>query len=471
MRAIIVAELRAAWSSWLAVLLAFVTASFAVLLSLIGFSAVEQVVALGELDEDAVLSLRFLPSWNLTLSLLAGLSVIAAVTGLVVQARRGALARLALAGATPGQVSRILLAQVAVVSALGAVVGGTLALVLVRPVLGSELRDRGLDPDTAAELVSRVRPDVPMALLGALGFIGWAVLSARGQAKIASRLSPVEALRTVPGAAVRRRRAGRWVAAGLLALLVIGMAAMAVRMAPQLGVDGSSAVLQTAVLCMLLTGSVLSLSAPLTVGLLTRAWTALVPSRSAPWVLARTGVIAKGERLARTVTPIMFAIGILVGLGALAGSTTAFLESIGHEGLDQAGVVSLLLLVALVLLISTGGGVSVVLMMSRQREAELALIGVTGASMAQQVLTVVLEGVIITVTAVLLGSLMSAVGLGVFVAGLGALGIAAPVVIPWGVLAGTAVVFAVITIASTTLPVLGSLRRPARRVVAQLAAE
>ncbi|MFT3887781.1 MAG: hypothetical protein QM713_06420 [Arachnia sp.] len=471
MRAIILAELKAAWSSWAAVLLAFVAASFAVLVSLIGVDAVEQTVALGVVDEEAVMSLRFLPIWNLLLSLLAGLSVIAAVTGLVVQARRGSLARLSLAGATPGQVSRILLAQLAVVALLGAFVGAVLALVSVRPILATELRDRAIEPQLASDIAAQVHPNVAWAALGAVGFVAWAVLSGMGQSRVAAALSPVEALRTVPGATVRRRRIGRWVGAVLLALLVAGLGTAAVLMAPELGVDGSSAVLQMSVICMLLTGSVLSLSAPLTVGLLTRVWTALIPSRSAPWVLARAGVIAKGERLARTVTPVMFAIGILVGLGALAASTNAFLESVGREGLDQAGVTSLLLLVALVLLISTGGGVSVVLMMSRQREGELALIGVTGGTSAQQVMVVVFEGAIITVTAVLLGCVMSAVGVGIFAAGLGALGMAAPVIVPWGVLGAVALVFAVITIASTTLPVLPSLGRSARTVVAQLAAE
>ncbi len=52
----------------------------------------------------------------------------ASVTALVVQARRGALARLALAGATPGQVSRILMAQLAIVAAAGALVGTLLAI-------------------------------------------------------------------------------------------------------------------------------------------------------------------------------------------------------------------------------------------------------------------------------------------------------------------------------------------------------
>jgi hypothetical protein len=54
---------------------------------------------------------------------------------------------------------------------------------------------------------------------------------------------------------------------------------------------------------------------------------------------------------------------------------------------------------------------------------------------------------------------------------MGAAGKAGPPVIPWDVLGAVALVFAAINVAATTLPVLPSLGRPARSVVAQLVAE
>jgi len=118
----------------------------------------------------------------------------------------------------------------------------------------------------------------------------------------------------------------------------------------------------------------------------------------------------------------MLAMGLLVGLGTVFASIVAMLEKLGHPGLSSASMVSLLLLIALILIVSVAGGVSVVLMMTRQRESELALVGIVGATRRQQVLVPVLEGIFITVSA-------------------------------------------------TTLPVLPSLGKPARQVVAQLAAE
>lgn len=466
MGALVIAELRSARTAWCAVILAFIATSFAIILPLLALAAIEDTIATGIIPAMEMPALRFLPIWNLALALLAALNIISAVTGLVVESRRGSLARLALAGATPGQVSRILLAQLAIVAGVGAVIGGVLAIVAVPAAVALTVGDRGIDQSLVA-----ARPDLGLALAGLAGFIVLAMVAGLRQSRVAAAVPAVEALRTVPGASVRRRRVGRWIGAFLLALLIAGIAASTFVMAPQLGVDSGDVVLQSSLICMLLTGSLLSMCAPLTVGLLTRAWTALVPSRSAAWVLARASVIAKGERLARTVTPIMFSIGVLFGLGMLILSTSALLTSMGRDGFEQAGISSLLIFVGMVLLVAFAGGVSVLLMMSRQREAELALAGVVGATTRQQVLMSVFEGLIITGTAAVLGLAMSGIGMTVFVVGMGSLGLMAPVVVPWHVLAAVLLVGALIIVAATTLPVLPSLRRPARTVVAQLAAE
>ena len=466
MRSLIVAELKSAWTAWFAVILAFVATSFALILPLLAWVGVADTIATGLIPESEEPALLFLPIWNLAIALLAALNVIGAVTGLVVESRRGALARLALAGATPGQVSRILLAQLAVVAGLGALIGAILAIAFTPAAVRVAVGDRGVDASVVV-----AEPDLGMALTGVAVFVLVALVAGLRQSRVAAAVPAVEALRTIPGASVRRRRIGRWIGAFLLAVLIAGIAAATFVAAPTMGVDSADMVLQSALICMLLTGSFLSVCAPLTIGLLTRAWTSLVPSRSAPWVLARASVIAKGERLARTVTPIMFAVGVLFGLGVLLTSTSALLRSMGRDPLDQAGISTLLVFVGLVLLVAIAGGVSVVLMMSRQREAELALAGVVGATPRQQVLMSVFEGLIITGTAMVLGLVMTTIGMVVFVVGMGALGLSAPVAIPWHVLAAVVAVCAPIIIAATTLPVLPSLRRSARTVVAQLAAE
>lgn len=466
MRTLVWAELRGAWSSWLAVLIAFIATSFAIVLALLLLDSMTATIATGQVPAVQAPALQFIPAWNLALAAIGTLSVIGAVTGLVVQSRRGALARLSLAGATPGQVSRIVLAQLLIVSVGGAVLGILFAIALQPAAMQMILGDRGVAAQAAVIRVS------PLSIaIGSIGFVLFALLAGLRQAPVAAAIAPVEALRAASGVPNRRRGVARWIGAGLLTLAIIGLAVGTTTLAPELGPDGADSVLQVSVICMLLSGAVLSLCAPLTVGLLTRAWTALIPSRSAPWVLARAAVIAKGERLARTVTPIALTIGLLVGLGTIVASTVALLAAIGHPGIEGTTLVSMLVLIALVLIVSISGGISVVLMMSRQREAELALAGVAGATPRQQVLITVFEGVIISITATLLGLVMTAVGMAVFISGLAALGLQAPFVVPWGDFAGVTLVCAAIVIAATTLPILRSLRRPARQVVAQLAAE
>lgn len=463
---LVIAELRAAWQSWASVLIALITTSFAITLAVLVMNSMAATVASGVIPEIHVPALVFTPAWNLGLAIIGSLSVIGAITGLVVQARRGALARLSLAGATPGQVSRILLSQLGIVAVASAVIGIVVAILVQPAAMTLLLTDREID----AVAVVRVSP--VMLLIAAGGFVLVALLGALRQSRVAANVPPVEAFRAAAtGASTSRRQIGRWVGAVLLALAIVGLFAFVRVLAPSADGDGGDIVLQLSVMCVLLAGMMLSLAAPLSVGLLTRGWTALVPVRTAAWVIARSSVIVRGERLARTVTPIMLAIGLLVGLGAITSSIVAMLEQIGHPGLDNASIVSLLLLIALILIISVAGGVSVVLMMSRQRESELALAGIVGATTRQQVLVPVLEGVIITVTATILAVIMTAIGVAVFVSGLTALGLPVPVVFPWTAFAIIVGISAAVVIASTTLPVLPSLRKPARQVVAQLAAE
>lgn len=460
------AELRAARSSWLAVLVSFVATSFAIVLALLVMGSMNTSVAAGVIPERHAPAAQFVPAWNLALAVIGTLSVIAAVTGLVVQSRRGALARLSLAGATPRQLSRLLIAQIAIVAVVGALFGVLLAIVAQPGSIQMLLGDRGVDASAAI-----VRTDPLLITVGAVGFVLVCVVAGLRQARVAAAVAPVEALRTIPGAEPRIRRAARWVGAALLTLAVVGIAAGVTLMAPMLGTEGVDTVLQGAVLCILLVGAALSLAGPLTIGALTRAWTAIIPVRSASWVLARAAVVAKGERLARTVTPIMLSIGLLVGLGTIVATTVALLETLGRPSIGNTTLTSLLVLIALVLIVSVSGGISVVLMMSRQREAELALAGVVGASPRQQVMVTVWEGVIITVTATVLALVMTAVGVVVFLVGLSAVGLDARVVVPWGDLAAVVGVCVVAVTAATTLPVLPSLRRPSRQVAAQLAAE
>lgn len=464
MRSVHLAELKAARLTWAAVGLTFIATGFAVAIAVLMLRTAEAAVAAGLVSDEDGQALLIGPWSSLALAGLAGLAVIGASTGLVVQARRTALARMALVGATPGQVTATIMWQLSVVATAGAVIGDLIALALLQPAVDQEYHGRGIASVAANYDIGSVAIATGVA-------VGLALLGGWRQARRANRVPAVEALRTTDVVSGQRWRVGRFVWSLLLLGLALLIAASAIAAAPGLGVDGGDAVLQAALFAMLLVGTSLAFAAPLTVGLLTRAWTALVPSRSGTWQLARSTVVAKGERLARTVTPVMFTIGLLVGMSTLAASVTHALELRGMDGLENAGIGTLLGLIGHPLVISVAGGIGAVIMMSRQREAELALAGVTGATPRQQVAVVVLEGVVITTTATILGVVMAGFGSVTLYIGSERLGLHDAFAIDIPSLAAVILVCGAAIVAATTLPVLASLRRPAPAVIAQLVAE
>ncbi|MGD5639543.1 FtsX-like permease family protein, partial [Xanthomonas citri pv. citri] len=132
-------------------------------------------------------ALVYLPGINLVFCALVGASVIGASTSLVVDSRRGSLARLALSGATPRQVVATVMTQLVAVSLACAVLGDVIAYAVLQPtldVLASE-RSAELVPPTA---VYALWP----ALLANLLAVGLALVGGFRQAYRASRIPPVE---------------------------------------------------------------------------------------------------------------------------------------------------------------------------------------------------------------------------------------------------------------------------------------
>lgn len=109
-------------------------------------------------------------------------------------------------------------------------------------------------------------------------------------------------------------------------------------------------------------------------------------------------------------------------------------------------------------------------MMSRQRNAELALDSVIGATQRQQVQIPVLEAAIITVTASFLGLLMAMAGTALLAYGLNVLDLPGTFSMPWGLLGWCVVLAFVVAALATVLPTLRSLREPAPKVIARLIA-
>ncbi len=132
--------------------------------------------------------------------------------------------------------------------------------------------------------------------------------------------------------------------------------------------------------------------------------------------------------------------------------------------LDKAGMGAFLSLLGPALAIALAGGVGNLFMMSKQRDAELALVGITGATPNQRRLLPVLEAIILTVTAAIPATAALGVMMTFLVVSFQAAALVPGIAVPasaWIVGVG---VTGLIMVAATFLPTLSALRLPEPRV-------
>lgn len=462
------AQFKGAWTAWAGVSLTFVAANFGLALGALMTMTGIQAQADGVLSLEHASAFIFLGVTNVILCAGVSIAVISTSTGLVIASRRGSIARLALAGATPRQVRRTLMLQLTAVTLVAAVIGDLLAVAMLQPFTDREVVERELVGVEVSAAYS------PLAILAATGLcVLVALVGGWRQARAASRISPIEALRPVPPAEHRRMPVLRWmgvaVGVGLIALIWVAFGAMAV------GLDetaGDTSMLLSLVI-LIVSCATIAAAAPLTVGVFTRAWTALVPGRSATWHLARSTVIAKGQRLSKSVVPVMFSVSLIFGLTIIVGAITASMQASGYGDfeLSAASIYSMLGMIGTPLVVGIAGSVGSLVMMSRQRDAELALSAIAGATPRQRLTIPALEGLIITVSGIILGLVATAVAGAFQYWSIGLLLPHPAVEIAWPVLAGIAVITLTVTMAATVLPTLAAQRTPAPYVVARLVAE
>lgn len=470
MRQLHLAELRDSWSAWLGVCVAFIVTNLALALAALTVNSGMTAVRAGEIAVLESTPFVFIPAANIAFCAVIGAVVIGSSTSLVVDSRRGSLARLALHGATPGQVVSTLMSQLAVVSMVCSLIGAALAYAMLRPTLHYLAFARQADEGLAAP--AAVYAPWP-ALLAVVFAVGLALLGGFRQARVASRIPPVEALRQAIGSRDERMTVPRWLKAALSLLVIVGayVSIPAMTANPTKETVSNLLIVDTALL--VVAAALLAQLAPLLVGPLTRFWTRLIPSFDPSWELARATSVAKAARLTKSVVPVMVAIGLSFGMVAQGASLLASLRATGFDTaqLSGTGAGTFVSLLGMPLLIALSGGIGSLIMMSKQRAAELALSGIVGTTPAQRVAMPVLEGLIIAITGTLLALAMVAVAIGFLAIGFPAAGVPfvfTPSYLTLGIALGISVAT---TVAATLLPTLPSLRIPEPRVIARLVAE
>lgn len=464
-----VAELRDSWPAWLGVCLGFIVINFTLSLSALALLSGLTAVRLGKLALDESAAFVWAPGMNLVFCAVIGASVIGSSTSLVVDSRRGSLARLSLTGATPRQVVGIVFSQLIVVSLACSVLGGTLALVALKPTLSwvayGRRNDEGLP---APETVHALWP----VLLAALFAVVITLMGGFRQARLASRIPPVEALRLASDRPEDRISVLRWIRIGVWLLIVVAAFAAILAITAEPTKETISNLLQGSIALLIVGAALLADLAPLLVGPLARSWTRLVPSFDPSWGLTRATTIAKASRLTKSIVPVMIAIGLSFGMVAQADVLVSSLAASGFDvQLTGVGAGTLVIFLGLPLLIALSGGVGSLIMMSKQREAELALSGIIGTTPAQRLAMPIMEGVIIAVTGALLGLVMVVVAIGYLAVGFAFTDFTFAFSPSFVVLAIAFGITLLITVAATLLPTLASWRKPEPRVIARLTAE
>ena len=470
MHRVYLAELRDSWSAWLGVSIVFIGVNAVLASSALVIATGTAAVMSGELNIYDSTAFVFLPIFYCLTAGLVGLSTIGSATNLVVETRRGALARLALAGATPKQIKRSVTLQLIVVSLACAAVADVFAALS----LPSVLRILATDRTEVAGFTPVPVYDIGAVIATNLITVAIAVLGGRWQARRASELFPVDALRQAStGESLQRGNLGRWLKAGCSLTLVAGtFLAMPAILQSSPPKEVISNTMLLALIAMLVTAAALGTLSPILTAPITRGWTALLPLRSAVWQLARRNVSARGERLARSVVPVMMSVSLLVSLSMLGPTIFGSLEARGiiYE-VEQAGSLSMAILVAPALIVAVCGSVGSLFMMSKQRDAELALTGLIGGTPRQRLALPAVEALMITVTATIMAIPPIGVLTMLAVMGLSSLGVPALIVFPADSLAMALGFTGLVTLFAIWLPTLPALNVPERRVIARLIAE
>jgi putative ABC transport system permease protein len=235
--------------------------------------------------------------------------IVASTFAFSVAQRRRELARLRLVGATPGQVSRLVLVEAAAVAVAAGIAGGLLGAaavsVLVWTLSAFEVVPAGLRvPVSAGTLVA---PAVVAATVGCVV----AVAGAAAAARQASRVAPGEALRDA-ASDQRVMTRGRWIT-GVVAALIGAAMLVVIPLAPP---DGRLPLALFVSQPLVVAAAML---APVLVVPLTGVVTAPVSRWSAAsGLLARQNLKAAVRRTASTAAPVLVLVGVAGSL--LAGT-------------------------------------------------------------------------------------------------------------------------------------------------------
>ena len=333
--------------------------------------------------------LRSVGSVVIAFSSVAAVAVLALTANLTVDTQRRSYALWQLANMKPRLVSAVVLVQLVVVAVLGAICGTLLTTITFPPlfpwVFGARVEYAQAVPRVGAALM----PFVWLAVAGT--FLCGGLKGARS----AGRTSPLAVLRES-----KPRRAGMtWMRVLLFAGLAIGawqVAAIMIGSVP-------GVVMNWSLYLPILTTAGIAAVGPLAFAAILKAWTSVVPqSRWNAWYVARHTARFGLSASTSVETPIMVGFGLVAGIYSVM---SIWADYSGQHGMTFTGLdwtAAILMMGGPVLLCAIGAAVSVV-MTSKSRTRDVALLIAGGAQPRTLLAAAVCEAFIHAVTATLAG--------------------------------------------------------------------
>lgn len=381
---LILSDLRANARVWVGILLVATAAGFA---ASIGAGLLETANAYEGPTRKA---LQNASSPVLIFSGFTALVVLSSTANLTVSLQRRSYALWQILNVRPIFVAVIVELQLAIVSALGAIIGAILSAVAFRGLFDFLFASWNFS--------TPVEPHTNISTLIAviLAIIGIVVISGLRGAKNAATTSPLQAL-TEPEPPKIRMTWIRYLLTALAVAATYGLVSMMV--------DGDvQTVTSTSILIAPAIVMIMAAAGPLLLPLTLRAWTWIVPARvSTSWYLARHAARYRVTQSTATISPLMVGIGLA---GGIYTCVEILAEYVRQQSGDASGYVlepgQAVQLLGGPLLIAGIGAAATVFMSGGARQREIALLQAAGSTQRQIAVSAILEAVIYTLTAMLL---------------------------------------------------------------------
>lgn len=384
MISLVLSDLRANVRVWVGILLVAAAAGFA---AAIGAGLLETANAH---EGPTRQSLQNASSPVLIFSGFTALVVLSSTANLTVSVQRRSYALWQILNIRPLFVALVVEVQLAVVAALGAIVGVILSGVTFQRIFDF------LFATWNFSVPVEPKANVSTLVLVVVGIVGVVVISGLRSARKAALTSPLQVLTEPEPPQVRMT----WVRYLLTVLAVAATYGLVSMMA-----DGDvQTVTSTSILVAPAIVMVFATAGPLLLPLALRAWTWIVPARaSTAWYLARHTARYRVTQSAATISPLMVGIGLS---GGIYTCIAILAEYVQQQSGDASGYVlepgQAVQLLGGPLLIAGIGAAVTVFMSGGARQREVALLQAAGSSPRQIIGAAILEAIIYTFTAALL---------------------------------------------------------------------